>query len=82
MSKGGNAVDAIIATMLCEGVTGIQNMGLGGGFIMSFYNATTKKVISINSRVVAPLDANQSMYDNELQNSLYGIIKTQLIFFF
>lgn len=76
MSKGGNAVDAIIATMLCEGVMGIQNMGLGGGFIMSFYNATTKKVISINSRVVAPLAATPSMYVNELQNSLYGTCET------
>lgn len=73
MAKGGNAVDAIIATMLCEGVQGPQNMGLGGGFIMNIFNATTKKVTTVNARVVAPGAATRNMFANKPpESSLYG----------
>ncbi|VVC34643.1 Hypothetical protein CINCED_3A018712 [Cinara cedri] len=72
ISKGGNAVDAAIAVMLCDGVLGLQNMGIGGGFIMSIYNSTTKKVTSVNARVVAPLAATSDMFIKEKKETLYG----------
>ncbi|VDN38897.1 unnamed protein product [Gongylonema pulchrum] len=38
MLKGGNAIDASIASMFCLGVTNPQSSGIGGGFIMTLYN--------------------------------------------
>ncbi|XP_022163029.1 gamma-glutamyltranspeptidase 1-like [Myzus persicae] len=72
MSRGGNAIDAAIATLLCDGAVCPQQMGIGGGFIMSIYNATTKKVTSINARETAPAAANTDMFVNEPTKSMYG----------
>lgn len=72
MSKGGNAVDAAIATMICDGALCPQFMGLGGGFLMSIYNATTKKVMSIDARETAPSGATESMFVKEPKNSVHG----------
>lgn len=72
LKRGGNAVDAAIATMLCDGVMCPQYMGLGGGFLMSFYDAKTKKVISINARETAPAAANTTMFEKAPFKSIYG----------
>ncbi|XP_025415855.1 glutathione hydrolase 1 proenzyme-like isoform X2 [Sipha flava] len=72
MSKGGNAVDAAIATMLCDGALCPEYMGIGGGFLMSIYNATTKKVMSINARETAPAAANSTMFVKDPHKSIYG----------
>ncbi|XP_025200868.1 glutathione hydrolase 1 proenzyme-like [Melanaphis sacchari] len=74
MSKGGNAIDAAIATLLCDGAVCPQQMGIGGGFIMSIYNATTKKVMMINARETAPALANTYMFVNEPIKSMYGAL--------
>jgi len=73
MSKGGNAIDAAIATLLCDGAVCPQQMGIGGGFIMSIYNATTKKVMTINARETAPAAADTYMFVNEPTKSMYGM---------
>lgn len=72
MSRGGNAVDAAIATMLCDGALCPEYMGLGGGFLMSVYNATTKKVISINARESAPAAADEHMFSKDPKASVVG----------
>ncbi|XP_001947868.2 scoloptoxin SSD14 [Acyrthosiphon pisum] len=72
MKNGGNAVDAAIATILCDGVVCPHQMGVGGGFIMSFYNATTKKVMSINARERAPAAAETNMFVNDPMSSING----------
>lgn len=36
--RGGNAVDASIASLFCLGITNPQSSGIGGGFIMTLYN--------------------------------------------
>lgn len=38
MIQGGNAIDSVIATLLCVGVVNPQSSGIGGGFLMTFYN--------------------------------------------
>ncbi|VVC34640.1 Hypothetical protein CINCED_3A006787 [Cinara cedri] len=72
ITKGGNAVDAAIATMLCDGVLCPEFMGLGGGFLMSIYNATTKRVTSINAREKAPAAAHASMFIKDPLDSIRG----------
>lgn len=66
-------MDAAIATILCDGVLCPQYMGIGGGFLMSIYNKTTKKVIAINARESAPAAANASMYLNNPKKSVFGM---------
>lgn len=72
LSRGGNAVDAAIATLICDGAQCPEQMGLGGGFLMSIYNATTKKVTSINAREKAPAAATTDMFVQDPKKSLYG----------
>lgn len=72
MLKGGNAVDAAIATMLCDGALCPEYMGLGGGFLMSIYNATTKKVMSIDARETAPATADAYMFKKDRISSVIG----------
>jgi len=48
-------------------------MGVGGGFIMSFYNATTKKIMSINARETAPAAATTNMFVKDPNSSINGM---------
>lgn len=64
LEKNGSAVDAAIATLLCEGVTCAQSMGLGGGFLATVYDATTRQVRVLNARERAPAATLENMYEN------------------
>lgn len=72
LDKGGSAVDAAIATLLCDGVCVMQAMGVGGGFIMTIYNKTEQKAYSLVARETAPAAANQTMFVNDPSLSTFG----------
>ena len=48
LKKGGNAVDAAVATAAALGVTEPYSSGIGGGGYYVFYNAETGKVQTID----------------------------------
>ena len=64
LNKGGNAVDAAIATVLAAGVVQPAGSGLGGGGFALYRNADGSVVESIDFRERAPTTSKQGMYAN------------------
>lgn len=72
LENGGSAVDAAIATLLCMGVVNCHSMGLGGGFIMTFYNKEKQEVKVLDAREVAPEAADENMFNGNKTNAQIG----------
>jgi len=71
LQDGGNAVDAAVATALCQGIYNPMASGVGGGHIMLIRlpNGTSEV---IDAREVAPLAATESMFKGRPQAALVG----------
>ncbi|ULT90561.1 hypothetical protein L3Y34_008704 [Caenorhabditis briggsae] len=70
--EGGNAVDAMIASLLCIGTVNPQSSGIGGGFVMTLYNASTGMCQTINARETAPAAATETMFVENPKESVMG----------
>ncbi|MGW3086891.1 gamma-glutamyltransferase [Streptomyces sp. NPDC001108] len=62
LRKGGNAVDAAVATAAALGVTEPYSAGLGGGGYFVYYDAVRRTVETIDGRETAPLGADSSLF--------------------
>jgi len=62
LARGGNAVDAAIATALALGVVHPMSSGLGGGGFLVVWNAKEKAAYTLDFRETAPAAATRDMY--------------------
>ncbi|OON81708.1 gamma-glutamyltransferase [Streptomyces tsukubensis] len=62
LRKGGNAVDAAVATAAALGVTEPYSAGLGGGGYFVYYDARTHRVHTLDGRETAPLSADADLF--------------------
>ncbi|VDB95949.1 unnamed protein product [Peniophora sp. CBMAI 1063] len=77
LKDGGNAVDAMISTVLCIGVINMFSSGLGGGGFMTVRIPPKEKggeseVWNIDFRETAPALANTTMYVDDPMKALFG----------
>ncbi|MET0133139.1 MAG: gamma-glutamyltransferase [Kibdelosporangium sp.] len=62
LRRGGNAVDAAVATAAALGVTDPFSNGIGGGGFFVFYEARTGKVHTIDGRETTPMAADETLF--------------------
>ncbi|MET7367584.1 gamma-glutamyltransferase [Streptomyces sp. NPDC005566] len=62
LRKGGNAVDAAVATAAALGVTEPYSAGIGGGGYFVLYDAEKRTVQTIDGRETAPRSADSALF--------------------
>ncbi|MGW0759853.1 gamma-glutamyltransferase [Streptomyces sp. NPDC002814] len=62
LKRGGNAVDAAVATAAALGVTEPYSSGIGGGGYFVYYDAKSRTVHTIDGRETAPLTADSQLF--------------------
>ncbi len=72
LRRGGNAIDAAVATSFAISVLRPQSTGIGGGGFLLLYLASEGKILAIDFRERAPLKATRDMFvrDGEAVPSL------------
>ncbi len=72
LGRGGNAVDAAIATAFAAGVAHQYSSGIGGGGFALVYMAESGQVTALDARETAPASASESLYLDEQGKPIQG----------
>ncbi|KAL3091695.1 hypothetical protein niasHT_024277 [Heterodera trifolii] len=62
--QGGNAVDAALSVGFCVGALNPHSAGLGGGFLMTYYQRFYGKCTTIDARETAPARTAKDTFSN------------------
>ncbi|KAM0614459.1 hypothetical protein D7B24_005605 [Verticillium nonalfalfae] len=71
LRQGGNAIDAMVGTQLCVGVTSMYHSGIGGGGF-ALVRTADGRYETIDFRETAPAAATQDMYNDDVRASIEG----------
>ena len=63
--RGGNAIDAMVATQFMLGLVEPQSSGLGGGAFLVYYDAEDDHVTTYDGRETAPMAAKPTLFQDE-----------------
>jgi gamma-glutamyltranspeptidase/glutathione hydrolase len=63
LERGGNAIDALVATQLVLNLVEPSSSGLGGGAFLLFYDAKSRRVRAYDGRETAPAGATPSLFE-------------------
>src|SRR6266481_5828725 len=62
LQRGGNAIDAAVATSLAVCVLNASSCGIGGGGFMLIYLAKEHRAVALDYREIAPAAATRDMF--------------------
>ena len=65
LARGGNAIDAMVATQFMLGLVEPQSSGLGGGAFLVYYDATDDHLTTYDGRETAPMAAKPTLFQDE-----------------
>ena len=72
LKDGGTAVDAAIASLVCNGAVHSHSSGLGGGYFMTIFIKAENKTYFLNAKETAPRYATENMFVNTSADSRKG----------
>ena len=62
LERGGNAIDAMVATQLVLTLVEPQSSGLGGGAFLLYFDAHAKRIVAYDARETAPAGATATLF--------------------
>ncbi|MEZ8021119.1 gamma-glutamyltransferase [Vibrio splendidus] len=65
LTRGGNAIDAMVAVQLMLGLVEPQSSGIGGGAFLVYFDGKDKQLKTYDGRETAPLDATPRLFQDE-----------------
>ena len=70
LERGGNAIDAMVATQFMLGLVEPQSSGLGGGAFLVYYDAADDHLTTYDGRETAPMAARPTLFQDEAGEKL------------